>query len=375
MSNFVKIFALIFKIFKNILLNRYSKYPDYVLDFEKRLADKFSCNYALTFANGTQAFEASLISLKLKKGSNILISKLSFTSTCITILKNGFKPIYADFDKDFKMILDDKILNNEISAVILTYVFGYTNEVQSINIIKKRNPNIKIISDCSHAHGASVDNKNIVNYTDISFMSLQGAKALSAGEGGIAFTNSKYYLNEMIKLSHPSRKLIDENNSYIDIPGFAKFGKSRIHPIGAMVADYNLNFLEKKNKSIQKKLSLIYSLLENNKNLYLPQISIKNTGGYHYGIPFFIKQNDDLKNFKKIPIKKYNYLKYENIKEFSNPELYDQFISSKNNLKFESSINNDIRDDLCFLELGWIKKTSFKNLKKQIKDFSNYLEN
>ena len=52
--------------------------------------------------------------------------------------------------------------------------------------------------------------KNIVNFADISFMSLQGAKAISAGEGGVVFSNSKYLANKMIELSHPSRKLIDE---------------------------------------------------------------------------------------------------------------------------------------------------------------------
>ena len=57
------------------------------------------------------------------------------------------------------MTLNEKILKNDISAVIFTHAYGYTNEVNNINKIKKINPNIKVISDCSHAHGANFEGK------------------------------------------------------------------------------------------------------------------------------------------------------------------------------------------------------------------------
>lgn len=378
MSNLLLKIILSLNIVKNIIFNRYSKYPKYVIDFEKKLADKFSSKYALSFSNGTQAFEASLLSLGLEKGSKILLSKLTFTSTCITILKNGFQPVYLDFDKNLKMILDEDILKKDISAIVVTHAFGYTNETYNVKKIKELKPKVKIIADCSHAHGAKFNNESILNFADISFMSLQGAKAISAGEGGIIFTNSKDLLNTMIQLSHPSRQLIDKENLYLNIPGFSKFGKSRIHPIGAILASNDLENLNRKNTLLKLKLNLIYSILKNNKYLYLPTIDVENTGGYHYGIPFFIKKVYFKNEYKKIPIKKYNYLKYDRYHEFSNPENYYKFIVSNDklieDLKIESN-TNDIRDELYFFDLDWLKKIKIHNLRKEISDFSSFLEN
>ena len=74
-----KIFKIILDIFQNlnlkllfrliiaILKKNYSKYPGYVMDFEKSLCDKFYSKYCLSFSSGTAAFYASITALKLKK--------------------------------------------------------------------------------------------------------------------------------------------------------------------------------------------------------------------------------------------------------------------------------------------------------------------
>ena len=65
-----------------------------------------------------------------------------------------------------------------------------------VNRVKKNN--LKLIEDCSHAHGALYDNKKVGSFSDISCFSLQGAKAIKAGEGGIALTNNKNFLLRML---------------------------------------------------------------------------------------------------------------------------------------------------------------------------------
>ena len=43
-----------------------------------------------------------------------------------------------------------------------------------------------------------------------SFMSMQGDKAINAGEGGIVLTNNKNVYNRLIYLSHLNRKTTDD---------------------------------------------------------------------------------------------------------------------------------------------------------------------
>ena len=61
------------------------------------------------------------------------------------------------------------------------------------NIIKFcKQKKIKIIEDCSQAHGGSINNKQVGSFGDISAWSFCNDKIISTlGEGGMISTNSK----------------------------------------------------------------------------------------------------------------------------------------------------------------------------------------
>ena len=369
--NFKKLIT-VFKIVKNFYFNNYSKYPNYVISFEKEISKKFNAKYCLSFANATIATQTAMRSIGLEKKSKILVSKICFPSTFISILRSGFEPVIADFDKDLNVDLNEKILNADIKAFCISHIFGYPIDIKNIEKLKKNFQNIKIISDCSHAHGAMIGEKNIVNFSDISIMSLQGAKAISGGEGGVAFTNNINYFNSMIELSHPSRNLTD--GSRIDnFPGFSKLIKGRMHPFAAILASYDLHNLDRKNKELKKKIKLIYKILKNVTSIYLPNINIEETGGYHYGIPLIFNKNKEMiLNKTNINLINFKYPKYEYHDEFKNPDMYDEFIRSGSNLNYKTySEKNtpDIRDDLYIIDLDWIKSINLKKLENEIVKF------
>ena len=65
------------KIFFYSIIKQNTRYPNYLLDFERKTSSYFGSKYALTFSNGTTACTALLYSLSVKKGSKVLISKLN----------------------------------------------------------------------------------------------------------------------------------------------------------------------------------------------------------------------------------------------------------------------------------------------------------
>ena len=67
-----------FKIFFYNLLKQNTRYPNYLLNFEKEISNYFGSKYALSFSNGTTACTALLYSLGVKKNSKIIISNLHF---------------------------------------------------------------------------------------------------------------------------------------------------------------------------------------------------------------------------------------------------------------------------------------------------------
>ena len=88
-------FFLFFRLNLIILKKNYSKYPNYVEEFEKTLAKKFNFKYCLSFSSGTAAFYASILSLNLKRKSKVLISVLTFPSVIEILKKQDFKESFV----------------------------------------------------------------------------------------------------------------------------------------------------------------------------------------------------------------------------------------------------------------------------------------
>lgn len=355
-----------------VILNNFSKYPKYVLNFEKKIAKKFNSKFSLTFTNGTTACQSSIIALGIKKGAHVLVSKLTFPSTITTLLNSGLIPVYLDFNENLEMIINLQKIEKKPDLIIISHLYGLVYEIENLKKIKKIFPKIKVIADCSHAHGAMNEKKNVVNISDISFMSLQGAKAVSAGEGGVAFTNSKKFFDNMINLSHPSRET--SKSKRMEYPGLNKIGKGRMHPIGAILASNDLNSLNSRNNEIRIKIKIIYDILITNGSITLPKIKdFNNCGGFHYGLPIIINK-DKSKILKKnyFKINKFNYPKYEKYEIFLSPTSYQKLLYSDSYFTINNTNKkHDIRDKLFFIDLDWIKKNSTSLIREKMNQFNN----
>ena len=376
-NSFYKIYKLIIsiqlisalKIFFLILKKNYSKYPKYVIDFEHKFAKKFKSKYSLSFSSGSAAGFSAISALGQKKSSIAFVSKLSFPSTIISLLELNYKIYYLDFDKNFNILLSSKFNNINPNLVVLTHAFGFPAGINILKKLKKKNKNLKIIFDCSHAQGAKFHYKYLNNYADISFMSMQGSKAISGGEGGIILTDSKQYYERMNYLSHPGR--INKLNQ-MNYAGLSISIKQRMHPIASIIADQHLSAFEKKNTEIINKYKKIYKILIENKFINTPKISTLEISGFHYGLPFFLKKE---KNIKKLPsfILEYNWPIYEKLDFYNSYKFNNSTYKLKE--KLFSKIKNitlkpqDLRSQLRFISLDWIKSNDINYIIKNINFF------
>jgi len=357
------------KIFFYSILKQNTRYPNYLLNFEKEVSNYFGSKYALSFSNGTTACTALLYSLGVKKNSKIIISKLTFPSIISSILRIGAIPVYLDFDKNFEIkenISNDKILDADF--FLITHVYGLPQKIERIKSILDLNKKLILIEDISHAQGAIINNKMAGTLGEGSFMSMQGDKAINAGEGGIVFTNSEHVYNRLIYLSHLNRKTSKNNNiNLLSKIGF--IGKGRMNPLGAITALSDIKNLQKRNKIIREKIKIIYESLKDLKNFHAPKIdNYENIGGFHFGIPFFCDLEILLNDFKsKFKIVKYNWPILDANEHFHDPNKFLDLIYS-NDPKIENVFgkSNDIRDQLYFFDLKEIINLSNQKIKKKL---------
>ena len=273
---------LLLKISYAILKRNYSKYPIYVKKFEKSLADKFSFKYCLTFSSGTAAFYASIESLNLKDKSKVLITSLTFPSIIEILKKKNFEIFYINLNKDFEFDLEN-FKNENFDLCVLTHPFGfYLNYKDLKNILGE---NTKIIFDSSHSQGIEIEGKSHMKFSHISFMSLQGNKSISGGEGGVIFTDEEDLYLKMINNHHPGHT----DNKKLKIAGGINDLKLRMHPLAAIIGYQDLKSFEKRNKKLKAKITMIYDYL-NDLKIQNPYNQKTNIGGFHFGIPFFTKK-------------------------------------------------------------------------------------
>lgn len=319
MSNyFVIIFKIILKVInvsKLILKNEITGYPSTVKELEKKFANFINRKYGISFCNGTSSIEAAIYALNLPKGSEILIPSSIFHASIGPIRKLNFKIKFIDVNID-TLTVDKHTIENNISsstsAVIVVHPWGYPANSKEIKEVCKRNK-IKLIEDCSHAHGALIDNQKTGYYGDISCFSLQGSKAIAAGEGGICVTDSEEYFAKMSFYGHFNRNSLEFKR--YDLDNYKDTGlsnKLRMNPLGSAIALVDLKYIDKVNYFKESIYNKIDFLIKNSKSFEQIIVDkICRRGGYFGGYPVFIKYEKNIKDYLNL-FDKYNikYVKY-----------------------------------------------------------------
>ena len=185
--------------------------------------------------------------------------------------------------------------------------------------------NIKIIEDCSQAHGASIDGKQVGSFGDVSTWSFCTDKIISTlGEGGMISTNNKFiYKFALETINHGSVEVKNQNLSEKFIYNKNSFGSNfRITEIQSLAGIEQLKNLKKTQKireKMAKDFSKVISSYKNKINYYFPKKNIKSAW---YRFYFFLKT--DIKNYQKLRFKIIKDLRKNNLKCFTGscPEIY-----------------------------------------------------
>ena len=167
-----------------------------VSTFEKKIAKYFGKKYGLMVNSGSSALILAIKSLKLKKGSEIIVPCLNFGTAVSSVLICGHKPVFVDVEIETLQIDISKIakkITKKTKAIMVPNLIGNVPDWKKIYKIAKKF-NLIIIEDSADTLGASIDNKPTGIYSDISITSFYGSHIIScAGNGGMLLTNNKQY--------------------------------------------------------------------------------------------------------------------------------------------------------------------------------------
>ena len=124
-----------------------------VFDFEDKFKKYCKSKYAISCSNGTDAITLAILSLNLKKNSEVIIPAMTYASTFYAVVNAGLKPVLVDINPNNPLISFEQIkkkINKKTRIILPVHLYGSVVNIQELrNVIK--NKNIYIIDDCAQA--------------------------------------------------------------------------------------------------------------------------------------------------------------------------------------------------------------------------------
>lgn len=151
--------------------------------------------YGILTTSGSCAGLLALSALELPRGSEVIISAVTFPTIFNIIIQCNLTPVVVDakigtynFDVDE---VEQVIINSKgkVKCVIAVHAVGNPCDMPRLMKVAKKY-NVKVIEDNCDGWGSTIDSKKVGSFGDLSITSFHAAHIVSMGVGGGVFTNN-----------------------------------------------------------------------------------------------------------------------------------------------------------------------------------------
>jgi len=239
---------------------------DVTQKFEQEFAEWLGMKYALAHNNGTAAIHAALFGLGIGVGDEIICPSITYWASCLPAYSLGATVVFADIDPD-TLNIDPNDIEKRITprtkAIMVVHYLGMPADMDAIMEIAKKY-NLKVIEDCSHAHGAKYKGRMVGTFGDVAAFSLMSGKSLACGEGGILVTNDRRIYERAIIFGHYERHKYAITCSDLKAGAGLPWGgyKYRMHQLTSAVCRVQLKYYPERMAEIDKAMNYFWDLLE-----------------------------------------------------------------------------------------------------------------
>ena len=160
--------------------------------FEAEFADWASARECISAASGTEALHLALRACGVGPGDEVITVSHTAVATVSAIDLCGARPVLVDIDAaDFN--LNPAALaaarTDRTRAVVPVHLYGHPADLAPIRFFCRRH-GLRLIEDCSQAHGGEYHRQKIGTFGDAAVFSFYPTKNLGAlGDGGAVTTD------------------------------------------------------------------------------------------------------------------------------------------------------------------------------------------
>ena len=175
-----------------------------VAEFEKAFAEKFGVKYALMVSSGSAANLLSVAGLiysgRLKKGDEVIVPAVSWSTTYFPLYQMGLKLRFVDIDKDTLNIDIAKLqeaITSQTRLVCLVNLLGNPNDFDAVKKICD-DKNIIIMEDNCESLGAEYHGRKAGTFGLVGTYSTFYSHHLCTMEGGVVVTDDEELYHYML---------------------------------------------------------------------------------------------------------------------------------------------------------------------------------
>jgi dTDP-4-amino-4,6-dideoxygalactose transaminase len=223
-----------------------------VREFEKEWREWIGTKFAVSVVNGTSALYSAYFGLGVGPGDEVICPINTWICSIAPALLLGARPVFCDIDPETLMIDPADVrakITEKTRCICVVHLWGNVCDMDAVMAVSKES-GIPVVEDCSHAHGAKFGGKMCGAIGHVGAWSLQGSKAVSAGEGGVLTTDDIDVFERACLVGQVNRIAgIDLVGArYEELQPLGLGMKFRAHPLGIGIAAVQLRKLPELNR-------------------------------------------------------------------------------------------------------------------------------
>lgn len=239
------------------LRNELSSKSSTVPEFERVWRERHQTQYAMSLSNGTAALHSAMFGLGVGPGDEVICPTYTWMGSITPALMLNARPVFCEVDPK-TLVIDVGDVRQRITertkAIVAVHLWGNVCDMDALMTLSAET-GVPVVEDCSHAHGASYKGKPCGSIGQAGAWSLQGSKAVSAGEGGMLATNDMSVFERACLLGQVNRVINTIGDSVLDpstlsyphLPPMGLGVKYRAHPLAIGIASVQLQKLDELN--------------------------------------------------------------------------------------------------------------------------------
>ena len=263
----------------------------FVRKFEREFGEHIGTKYVIAVNSGSTALEAAVAACDIGPGDEVICTPYSFIASSMCVLRLNGVPVFADIDPRTLCLDPDEIakkITKRTKAIIIVHIYGQPAQMDKIMKLAKKHK-LYVIEDACQAYDSLYKGKKVGTIGDIGVFSLQQAKQITAGEGGIVVTNNEELFRKASMFSNIGM-IWDWEPPEKGMVHFTVGGNYRMGELQGAVALAQLRKLNRFNKKRQRFLDAIESGLKDVKGIELAY-RYKGTKPNYYFYPFRYRKN------------------------------------------------------------------------------------